>query len=146
MTPAVHNLDTREKLLELAAKCEAATGPDAAIDREIWLKAVADKEQRFLVEVGRDAHGDKEANFRTDWMADGARYTASLDAAMTLVPEGVSFALGKGIVTELGDSATDYAWCGSKADPHSGPYCWAATPALALCAAALRARNEQVTK
>ena len=120
-------------LLELAERCEAATGPDAALDREIWLKAVADKEQRFLVEVGRDAHGDKEANFRTDWMADGARYTASIDAALTLVPEGSSWMLIR--------HSEGFTLAKAGSDP-----CKGATPALALCAASLRARGNPEEK
>jgi hypothetical protein len=122
-------------LLDLAARCEAATGPDIYLDADI----------RDALGLGHD--------YRADWRGWGYDergvgiekpkafpYTASLEAAMSLVPEGVSFAVGRGIETELGDSATDYAWCGSKSEPHKGPYCWAATPAAALCAAALKAK------
>ena len=111
-------------LLELAERCEAATGPDLKLERDIR----------------------KALGLYHSVSAAKCRFTRSLDAAMTLVPEGVSFAVGKGIETELGGSATDYAWCGSKAVPHEGPYAWAATPALALCAAALRARAKGVSR
>ncbi|MDX0498674.1 hypothetical protein CN074_21580 [Sinorhizobium medicae] len=62
------------------------------------------------------------------------QFTTSIDAAMLLVNEmaadgagGVSWANGKGTAI-IGD----------------GPYCVAATPALALCIAALRAKKARV--
>jgi hypothetical protein len=60
-----------EGLLELADRCEAATGPDRALDREIartvlyWTKREIETEANSILQ-----------------------FTASLDAAMTLVPEG----------------------------------------------------------
>jgi hypothetical protein len=63
------------------------------------------------------------------------RYTGSLDAAMTLVPGGFQFEVTttgyKPGATVCGDSLTGV---------HEGSY--AATPALALTAAALRARED----
>lgn len=59
-------------------------------------------------------------------------YTASLDAAMTLVPEGYDWA-----VFRTNGGLTVHAWCGSREDV------FAATPALALTAACLRARAAQ---
>jgi hypothetical protein len=61
-------------------------------------------------------------------------YTASLDAAMTLVPEGASWSLTSAL--------EDEPPCATVLTMESTEHGLAATPALALCAAALRARAE----
>lgn len=95
-------------LMKLAERVEALSGPDRAVD---WELHVFDG----LVGVGMyGAH---------------PHYTASLDAAMTLVPEGVVFDVGW--LHDMSQARGCVA--GKKA-------AYAATPALALCAAALRAR------
>lgn len=93
------------ELIALADACEAATGPDFHLDMEI------------MRAVRRD--------FNT---APG--YTASLDAAMTLVPEGWGYSIcpNSSLLTRSAFSA--------------GIMSRAKTPALALCAAALRARAQ----
>lgn len=63
-----------------------------------------------------------------------------IDAAMSLVPEGHHWQVGVGVETEFGNRNGAYAWC-SKAD--SGKLSFAATTALALLAAALRAHASQ---
>jgi len=75
-------------LEKLAERAEQASGPRPELDATIWLNVVATPEQVKTVEAGRKAHGDTEARFRVERMMDGVRYTASLDAAMTLVPDG----------------------------------------------------------
>jgi hypothetical protein len=99
-----------EKLVELAERCEQETGPDRELDRII-----------------------RDAMFQP-CMNNGADYTASLDAAMTLVPGGASIDL-RTAQTRAGAVAMVHP-------PQMRPtiICRAATPALALCAAALRAR------
>jgi hypothetical protein len=99
-------------LLALADRCEQAAGPDYELDLAIWTSLV-------ILSGFRPS--------RTD-------YTASLDAAVTLVPEGHEW------LRKSGQCMTVYR---VPADPKE----WArhidargATPALALCAAALRAR------
>lgn len=105
---------------DLADRCEAASGADRAIDYDI-------------------AHltGD---HFRNDGKAP--TYTASIDAALTLLKPNEFWRVGND-----GDgpdpssfratiSDTDGEWI----DWHYGT---AATPALALCAAALRAKENQ---
>jgi hypothetical protein len=100
-------------LLELAERCEKATGPDFDLSFAIWQAAI-------------------------EPIAPSSRqpdYTASLDAAMTLA-NGYG-----GEVTFFKDgTAKAFLW---------QPYpmaieAKAATPALALCAAALKARAAQV--
>lgn len=114
----------KERLVELAERCEAATGPDRELD---YLIAKAIGGYRF----GDALHGAM------------SRFTESLDAAMSLVPEGLCWRLGVNGNPKaklLGGSAAailgdDFGTDISKAG--------AATPALALCAAALRASGGQ---
>jgi hypothetical protein len=129
-------------LLTLAERCEQATGPDRALDDAIWLAVRADESSRKAYQEGLTI-SQREAAFRLDYMSDGFSPTASLDAAMTLVPD----------MCLAGFKAM---WDGENAQAYRGTvdcYEWidgllwkegflslAAFPALALCAAALRAR------
>ena len=103
----------KQALVELAERCEAAEGPDRELDDSI----------RFITRQPFNAHQEPS-------------YTASIDAALTLVPEGHHWQVGIGIETEFGHRDSAYAWC-SQSD--CGELNIAATPALALCVAALRA-------
>lgn len=103
----------------LAERCEQATGPDRHLAREVLL-----------------ACGKGYVSPLRRWMDP----TASLDAAITLVPEGMDWSAG--IQPDLGDGKT--AW--GNVSPASLVFCAeaeivteASTPALALTAAALRA-------
>src|SRR5882724_6994373 len=101
---------------ELAERCERATGPLRELELGIH-------ETLF----GR--------GYTTNWFqTDGSRvprYTTSLDAAMTLVPEGASFEVG--VSDGLHGASVSF-------DSDNMPNATiAANPALALCAAALRA-------
>ena len=73
-------MPTETKLADLeamAARVEALSAPDREVDAKIWYLCV-EKPQT----------GDKlDRDIRHKWPA----YTASLDAAMTLVPEGHLF-------------------------------------------------------
>jgi hypothetical protein len=137
-------------LLDLAERCEAATGPDRDIDG--WIAVAVDPDRQTIV-------GEKPGRFPRDPIygpasevmekiggRDGAdylcapAYTASIDAAMSLVPEGWRFEVtttgfkpGASIVSPKGTFT-------------NGGGAYAATPALALCAAALRARASQDSK
>lgn len=94
-------------LLELAARCEAATGPDNALERDI----------RKALGIYHTVSASK------------SHFTASLDAAMSLVPEGAKVTTqnfggpGPMVLVEPNERFRS-----------------AKTLALALCAAALRAR------
>jgi hypothetical protein len=107
---------------ELAERCEKATGFDRDLEGAIHAAAVRDQETYWGPVYDKRVRNPIP------------HYTASLDAAMTLVPEGA-----------------DVAW-----QSHGGPgpmalvtpnerFTRAATPALALCAAALRAIASQET-
>lgn len=67
-------------------------------------------------------------------------YTSSLDAAMTLVPEGEGFEL-----LTMHGKPTAFVSAGNTIDWCDGNCVEAATPALALCAAALRALSTHNT-
>lgn len=114
---------TRDMLLALALRCEKASGPDWNLDAEIWHATDTEKAECF----------DRK---------DAPAFTASLDAALTLVPEPLdwlirsrchSFRHGHYAHIMAGDVNTTGRTMGE---------CWAITPALALCAASLRARAE----
>lgn len=132
-------------LEELAARCEAAEGPDRELDCLI------------ACELDRDGYSKPYQNEATeDWFCvlpdsngltldfkRAPRYTASIDAAMTLVTEGWETAiycapLGSGLQTNV-QMETEAMRRRQAFFPIDGT---AATPALALCAAALRARQE----
>lgn len=103
-----------QKLIELAERCEAAAGANHQLE----------------IDICKVVEPDRPAGLRTP------NYTYSADAAMTLVPEGQ----GCTIVQNIGGfphRATVWTTKGAVADIQGQP---GATPALALCAAALRAR------
>lgn len=146
-------MDVKTELAALADRCEAATGPDRELDFYIWAALNGVTEITNPAEghpmtpgrggrvEGRDASGELRLYGFVDpgktsrnWSPYGGddrypAYTASLDAAMSLVPEGWEWR-----VASTGEAE---CWCGDGSDINLR----AATPALALCAAALRARN-----
>jgi hypothetical protein len=109
-------------MLNLAERCEKADGPDRDLD---YLIADA---------IG---HGQLRADTLYAWGKAGSTnepiaalpYTASINSAISVVPEGYDWA-----VFRTNGGLTVHAWCGSREDMFGD------NPALALCAAALRAR------
>jgi hypothetical protein len=104
-----------DTLEELALRCEQATGPDRESDVAIY-----------------DALFTKAGDFDTAYVAKC--YTASLDAAMSLVPEGQDFR-----VQRFNGGCRAVAWIAARNVGYDGEH--PASPALALCAASLRARS-----
>lgn len=119
---------------ELIKRLEAASGPDRELDADI------------ATSLGKPVCKDDPCNWVIKY--PGAydyrklpRYTASIDAALTLVPEGLDWFV------------KHYASAGGKygavvTSPEIAARSWgdyshddAATPAIALCIAALRARS-----
>lgn len=100
---------------ELAGRVEAAMGPDRDLDRDI-------------------------ANLAHGYANDGSvpRFTASLDSALTLVPEGLLFRVLNHDPATLKPPC--FAEVGQPSHSEYGQETFAATPALALTAACLRAR------
>jgi hypothetical protein len=121
-----------QKLIEIAERVEALTGPDHTLDGEI------------LVAFHPKLAGTPRA------AAPYHRYTASLDAAMSLRPEGWRAGFEESARCDESDKAYAWVWpwessydpdCqeGQQGNPDAS-HGYAATPALALTAAALRAR------
>ena len=133
-------------LMELAERVEALSGPNHEIDSLIG--AAVGLKYRIL----RDGSGRGKG---MEWLEDGhgvetwaphaPRYTASLDAAMTLVPEGCGWLTGWGQTRPdepMGGAriTRNARFVGYRENYDEIAVGEAATPALALCAAALRAR------
>lgn len=109
---------------DLIERLQTATGPDRELDAEIGtLVGFVPKEKKHY---RRGRYPLQLLRVEKLWPA----YTASIDAAITLVPEHCSFAVRFNVRSEAmvyGQGA------GENAD--------APTPALALCIAALKART-----
>lgn len=131
----------KEELLKLAERVEALSGPDRGVDVEIFRVIGAPAPFQFMNKLIALEYNDIEqayfARVTDDMQVRYAppAYTASLDAAMTLVPKGWAWSV-------LDRRTTGYSkpngQCWTKED-RSTLHGDAATPALALCAAALRA-------
>ena len=107
------------ELQALIARLERATGPDRELDNAIWAL------------LGQPLPDDPAG-----WPP---LYTASLDAAMTLLPKGEDWAewsIGFGFI---GGQARARIWIGDELS--DGQKNVGATPAIALCIAALKARS-----
>ena len=127
----------RDELLALAERCEKATEGSRELDGLIW-KAVCEKPGNVWMRQDPEDTVAYEAP---------PAYTTSLDAAKTLVPEGCGWVAG------WGQTRPDEPMGGAQITPsarYNGSFmageviaeAEAATPALALCAAALRAAVE----
>jgi len=127
-------------MLELADACEKATGPDRELDARIAC-AVKFRDLRPARPDDFDGkYGFSPGNIKVETgflMAD--RYTASIDAALTLVPDGYEWLL-EGEETERHYPPSPWLY---KAEVGSIATGEGSTPALALCAAALRAGGQR---
>lgn len=128
---------TRDDLLALAARVEAATGPDRALDADIELvlhpELVVLPWARVNFQCGKAPYYEDTSDPDALNVVFPAVYTRSLDAALTLVPKGWEWEVyghGLAVLRRIGR--------------HKGSS--AATPALALTAAALRARAEEAPR
>lgn len=122
-----------EKVLlsDLIAKLERATASDRALDSSIKLGFAA-----CLFAAGA-TKGDAVRILGGDLYADPMPYTSSLDAALTLVPEG------HGWILDFMDPYEPDAAVGSQvcSRDHGDPE--PKNPALMLCVAAMKARANQ---
>ncbi len=143
---------TMDELMKLAARCEVVAGPDWALDKAIFSALFPDHVPSPIVIEGYGWRDDTGGW----WLATGEdartppktvypnRYTASLDAAMTLVPEGWSVSIGHlpGVNWKVRAHLRDHRSGSLTKEGHS--HIWEeghhTTFTLALCAAALRAR------
>jgi len=127
-------------LRELIARLEAAVGPDRELDAEMWLAttigATRKKWSYIHTASGRECHID-ETRTATGQLIVVPEFTSSIDAALTLVPEGWFWWVGHLDETDRRFVATisKHAIVGTPS--HKG---FAPTTALALCIAACKAR------
>lgn len=126
-----------EQVKNLIERLEKATGPDRELDVAIFRAIGAPLPSKFATLPVRLEWDEKEQSFMTN-VGEGMRvrfdpspYTDSLDAAMTLVPEGwIWDVTSTGCAWTMPDGAI--GWHVSISGPRS--------PALALCIVALKAR------
>jgi len=127
-----------EALHRMAERCEQASGPDRELDRDIGFAALGWKTYQhgeFSLICGHD--GESWADH------PGSTYTfftASIDAALTLVPEGFQWLLEHMARTDKAILYSAQVASATSNKMRGDKVWWVATPALALCAAALRAR------
>ena len=130
-------------MTDLATRIEQAGGPDRELDLEILSSLgthVLEKRMRDKKAWWYKIGGRQYERLNADTYArEIPRYTASIDAAMTLVPEGLVWS----VMTDFELPGRARLW-GSVMPGQVQDRGWsadAATPALALSAAALRARE-----
>lgn len=157
-----------DDLLKLAERCEKALGPDRQLDAEI-ARAIGFGSVRYVSMEATDYNNTVHSWIA--WKSDKEvgpweylkAYTTSLDAALTLVPEGWAMRIEDwprpegqtDIASDGGPNAKAALMeCTEKRIGRQVIWGWhtpggasvearAATPALALCAAALRSRASQ---
>lgn len=134
----------REQLEALARRCEEASGPDRELDRDIGIDVLGWVTFRGY---GCDMVRDHEGNEHAD--SPGGTYpalTELLDEALTLVPDGLYVNISQmhqgvvgGYARVFGPGAPYLSDLKVHGESIPTPE-HRATPPLALCAAALRAR------
>lgn len=125
-------------MTDLIERLEKATGPSREIDGLIF-KLIGDRPGDFWheFEVGENGDGVWYRQCRDDAVAYECppTFTDSIDAALTLVPPG-----RYADVCGIGHSPTATIWNKAFEAPQNLYQVPGATPALALCIAALKAR------
>lgn len=136
---------------DLIKRLVAADGPDRELDAEIWeYLGLAPEYDNSKNNYGCwHYRGEGRYHFADDssWgkNQNAPLYTSSLDAAMTLVEDGYFWTVGRCDLTCHATVGPDRAHFDEayliKHQPHDVDIPNPSTPALALCAAALRARQ-----
>jgi hypothetical protein len=124
----------RETLLALAERCEAAEGPDRELD-----EAIAEALSEWTNIGGHWERHKLTGEQRRTFYLEASAFTDSLDAAVTLVPDGWDWDCG----LIRSDAIPGWASCSPSVQPFNAAdeqFVEARKVALALCAAALRAR------
>lgn len=134
-------------LIELAERCEKSIGPDRDLDALIM--ATLFRRENRLIGTREEMDDGSWRHIKTcvwvdpatdEWVSTAAReFTSSIDAAMTLVPQGFAVELSEA----WGPGRKDWT-ATMKRRSIDGAGTWPKAnsdkPALALCAAAMRAR------
>lgn len=120
-------------LSDLIARVENASGPDRRLDFDLWATITNPDGFPALSEPEESRTG-----WFDTWKDRGGfpLYTASIDAALTLLPEGFAAAVGTMAFKNCDRKPWATYWT-PQGVPHSVE---AATPALAVVIAALKAR------
>lgn len=129
------NADTSAEHLQYSDASRAALSDlIARLERATWPKLEYDR--RIAVACGWAARlsGESGVELSNGVYAAPLRYTTFIDAALRLVPKGWGWHLGD---TEDGRGSA-FLW--SRASDDIAGECFGATPAIALCIAALKAR------
>jgi hypothetical protein len=131
---------------DLIARLEAATGPSRELDCLIgatgivWKDLTEEELQTVLASITRE-HGTDEDGNQYSTLSDACpHYTASVDAALGLKPDGMTVELAEA----YGPGRTDWSATVTPRKEYGSPVFYrahASSPALALCIAALRARQ-----
>lgn len=122
-----------DNLQPLIHRLEEAEGPDRRIDADLWDTLELVDERHCEMWCKQDGRTDlTRERFVLTW---APRYTESLDAAVSLVPEGRTWMVSVGLERSGASLSVPY-----DIDAMSSA---CATPALALCIAALRAIQAQ---
>lgn len=138
-------MTAREEILHLADKCEGLEQPNAMIDAEIEVArhrpAYPDARIYMLGRNPAAGVGPEGGWRKAILLFQDVRYTRSIDAALTLVPDRHAVDLtiwaGRHRARVLPLREIGGRWLHSGSDPH---FCAdGAMPAIAICAAALRA-------
>lgn len=124
----------------LIERLEKATEPDRELDLEIWWHinphGVRRAYWRGALGPPRDVGWPLPAGLgRSSALASVIPYTVSVDAALSLVPEGFGWMVQSGAYAQVFKHCGP--WFDSNTKGHQHP------PAIALCLAALRARAAQ---
>lgn len=147
---------------ELIERIESASGPDRELDAMIWASTVNGyiegrsiwyNDKGWVKTAVALGDGMVRERKRLGDPADAPAYSASIDAAVSLVPEGWRWMAGHRehphARAYVENGAPAFAGFGSRRNPDQ---LWfevtAATPALALCVASLRAhevRNKETS-
>lgn len=131
--------------LQLADCCEMATDADQGLDTHIW-RAMNPDHPRWY-QGGPGSWGDERDDWwwwgnpstDSDWDKSAPEFTSSIDEAVGLIPEGCSWRADYGRPV-CGQRGSGSAFVLAMSSKFNGD---AATVALAICAAALRAKASQ---
>lgn len=131
----------RPSLSDLIERLEKATGPDRELDAEIQEAVVGLEMYESIAERGGERCIRYYPSPPGPTYRALPRYTSSIDAAMTLVPEGMvcGFSGPTGKSSGVGHEGMFFGTCGSVPDDGFHIAVIATSPALALCIAALKA-------
>lgn len=141
-------------LTDIIARLEKCTGPDRELDKAVFEAACLEelfaqyKAQSWFCSIDCNSFG-----FNTGgeppviWCGALPRYTASIEAALTLVPEGYAWQLRRNVSAD-----GDMIYCNAQVWQFSNPrdeetaIYWSnsheSAPAIALCIAIFKARQQ----